>query len=87
MKSNYASSATFDGGQTTIRRNSTRKVFYDQVEGDFAHCSIYDKDINRLILNESVLNGGIYQLDRFGEHVFLEPKGKGKEILVGEKIS
>ena len=87
MKSNYASSATFNGGQTTIRRNSTRKVFYDQVEGDFAHCSIYDKDINRLILNESVLNGGIYQLFRFGEHVFLEPKGKSKEILVGEKIN
>ena len=39
-----------------------------------------------MILNESVLNGGIYQLFRFGKHVFLEPKGESKDILVGEKL-
>ena len=63
----------FNDGLTTIRRKRTRKVPYNQIEGGLAHCTIFDKNNNRLISDESVLNGGIYQLLQFGEHVFLEP--------------
>ena len=63
----------FNDGLTTIRRNRTRKVPYNQIEGGLAHCTIFDKNNNRLISDESVMNEGIYQLIRFGEHVFLEP--------------
>ena len=63
----------FNDGLTTIRRKRTRKVPYNQIEGGLAHCTIFDKNNNRLISDESVINGGLYQLVRFGEHVFLEP--------------
>ena len=62
----------FNGGLTTIRRKRTRKVPYNQIEGELAHCTVFDENNNRLISDETVLNGGIYQLFRFGEHVFLE---------------
>ena len=62
----------FNGGLTTIRRKRTRKVPYNQIEGGLAHCTVFDKNNNRLISDESVLNGGIYQLLRCGEYVFLE---------------
>ena len=65
----------FNRGLTTIRRKRTRKVYYNQIEGGLAHCTIFDKNNNRLISDESVLNGEIYQLTRFGEYFFLEPKG------------
>ena len=68
----------FSGSQTTIRRRSTRKIHYNQIEGGLAHCSIYDGNNNLLILNESVLNGEAYKLIRFGEHIFLEPIRKHK---------
>ena len=64
----------FNGGLTTIRRKRTRKVPYNQIEGGLAHCTVFDKNNNQLILDESVLNGGVYKLFRFGEHVFLEPE-------------
>ena len=63
----------FFNGWTTIRRKRTQKVHYNQIEGGLSHCTVFDKNNNQLILNESVLNGGIYKLFRFGEHVFLEP--------------
>ena len=62
----------FNGGLTTIRRKRTQKVPYNQIEGELAHCTVIDENNNRLISDETVLNGGIYQLFRFGEHVFLE---------------
>ena len=42
-------------------------------QGNLARCSVFDKDHNTLILNESVENGGLYELIRDGEY-FLEPK-------------
>ena len=65
----------FNGGLTTIREKSSKKVYYNQIEGALAHCTVFDKNNNRLISDESVLIGEIYQLVRFGEHIFLEPKG------------
>ena len=64
----------FNGGLTTIRRKRTRKVHYNQIEGGLSHCTVFDKNNNQLILDESVLNGGVYKLFRSGEHVFLEPE-------------
>ena len=49
----------FNDGLTTIRRKRTRIVPYNQIEGGLAHCTIFDKNNNRLISDESVLNGGI----------------------------
>ena len=63
----------FNDGLTTIRRKRTRKVPYNQIEGGLAHCTIFHKHNNRLTSDESVINGGIYQLRRFGEYVFLVP--------------
>ena len=37
-----------------------------------AHCSVLDRDHNALILNEAVINGGIYKLTRYGEDIFLD---------------
>ena len=42
-------------------------------QGNLARCSVFDKDHNTLILNESVENGGVYELIRDGDY-FLEPK-------------
>lgn len=41
-------------------------------KGNLARCSVFDKNHNTLILNESVENGGIYELIRDGDY-FLEP--------------
>ena len=63
------------GSLTTIRRKGSRKVYYmesRQIEGDLAHCSIYDMANNVLVLNEAVINGGTYKLSRFEEIIFLE---------------
>ena len=57
---------------TTIRRKSTRRIYYDQIEGDMAHCSIFDMDNNALILDEAVENGRRYKLSRYGEYYHLE---------------
>ena len=74
QKSNHiiTNHVVFNGGLTTIRRKRTQKVHYNQIEGVLAYCTVFDENNNGLILDESVLNGGIYQLYRFGEHVFLE---------------
>ena len=45
---------------------------YNQMEGDLAHCSIFDINNNALLLNEAVINGGTYKLLRFGDIIFLD---------------
>lgn len=57
---------------TTIRPKSTRKIYYDQIAGEMAHCSIFDMDNNALILDEAVENGRRYKLSRYGEYYHLE---------------
>ena len=37
----------YGGALTTIRNKSIRTVHYDQIEGDLAHCSVFDMDNNR----------------------------------------
>ena len=64
----------FRRGLTSIRRKGSRKVYYryNQMEGDLAHCSIFDINNNALLLNEAVINGGTYKLLRFGDVIFLD---------------
>ena len=62
----------FITGLTSIRRKRSRKIFYNQIEGDLALFSAFDMNNNVLLLNEAVVNGGKYQLSRFGEVIFLD---------------
>ena len=39
-----------------------------------AHCSIFDRNHNVLVLNEAVIIGGTYKLIRFGDDIFLKRK-------------
>ena len=71
---NNGESTVFNGALTTIRRKRTRTVYYDQIEGDLAHCSVLDRHLNALILNEAVINGATYKLTRYGEDIFLDPQ-------------
>ena len=52
----------FSGGVTTIRPNRARKVHHNRFEGDLARCSIYDESYNKIVSDESVVNGGTYEL-------------------------
>ena len=62
----------FGGSLTTIRPKSSRKVHYNQIEGDIAHCTVLDIKNDVLILNEAVTNGESYKIERYGEVIFLE---------------
>ena len=49
----------FGGSLTTIRPKSSRKVHYNQIEGDIAHCTVLDikNDVHHsktIILNQSI---------------------------------
>ena len=68
----------FTTGLTTIKRKGSRKVNYNQIDGDLAHCSIFDMNNNVLLLNEAVINGGTYKLLRFGDVIFLDDQGISK---------
>ena len=65
----------YTGSLTSIGRRRSRKVYYNQIEGDLAHCSIFDMNNNVLLLNEAVMNGARYKLLRFGEVIFLTEQG------------
>ena len=52
----------FRSSMTTIRPKKARKVHYNRFEGDLARCSIYDLSNNKILSDESVVNGGTYQL-------------------------
>ena len=62
----------FSGSLTTIRPKSSRKLHYNQIEGDFAHCTVLDMNNDVLILNEAVTNGESYKIQRYGEVIFLD---------------
>ena len=72
----FQANGFFDSALTTIIRKKTKTVYYNQIEGDMAHCSIFDRNHNVLVLNEAVINGGTYKLIRIGEDIFLETQGK-----------
>ena len=72
----FRANGFFDGAMTTIRPKSIRTVHYDQIEGDLAHCSIFDIDNNALILNEAVINGETYKLLHYGNYTFLDNRGE-----------
>ena len=55
-------SVGFRGSMTTIRPNTARKVHHNRFEGDLARCSIYDLSNNKILSDESVVNGGTYEL-------------------------
>ena len=71
----FQANGFFDSALTTIIRKKTKPVHYNQIEGDMAHCSIFDRNHNVLVLNEAVINGGTYKLIRFGDDIFLETQG------------
>ena len=71
----FQATGFYNSGMTTVRARRTRKVYYDQIEGDMAHCSVFDRDNNALILDETVIDGGTYKLIRFGDDIFLDPQG------------
>ena len=71
----FQANGFYSGSLTTIRRRGSRKVYYNQIEGDLAHCSIFDMDNNVLIWSEAVINGGSYKLLRDGEVIFLDDQG------------
>ena len=71
----FRANGFYPGSLTTIRRKRSRKVNYNQIEGDLAHCSIFDMNNNVLLLNEAVINGGRYKLLRFGDVIFLDDEG------------
>ena len=50
------------GGMTTLIPNRTRSVYYNRFEGALARCSIYDFSLNKIVSDESVINGGSYEL-------------------------
>ena len=72
----------FNTGLTSIRRKGSRKVDYNQIEGDLAHCSVFDMNNNVLLLDEAVINGGTYKLLRYGEVIFLD-QGNTKSNKLG----
>ena len=39
-----------------------RKVHHNRFEGDLARCSIYDESYNKIVSDESVVNGDTYEL-------------------------
>ena len=71
----FQANGFFNGGLTTIRSKSNRTVYYNQIQGDLAHSSIFDKHNYALLLNEVVINGGIYRLTRSGDFIFLDQQG------------
>ena len=45
------------------------------MEGDLAHCSIFDINNNALLLNEAVINGGTYKLIPYNILAYNHPPG------------
>jgi len=72
LKSNRITNRFHNSAMTTIRRKSTKRIYFDQIGGELAHCSIFDMDNNALILDESVQNGRKYKLYRYGDYYHLE---------------
>jgi len=77
----FQANGFYSGSLTTIRRRGSRKVYYNQIEGDLAHCSIFDTNNNVLLLNEAVIDGGSYKLLRDGEVIFLDDQGISPSML------
>ena len=71
----------FRGGLTTIRPKGSRKVHHNRFEGNLARCSIYDLSQNRIVSDESVINGSSYQLIYTKGIYILEPKGECMKLV------
>ena len=70
----FRANGFYTGGLTTIKPKSSRTIYYDLIEGDLAHCSVFDLKNTALVRDETVINGGIYKLLRFGKVIFLDHK-------------
>ena len=71
----YASNG-FLGGMTTIRPKTTRKVHHIRFEGGLTRCSIYDLSNNKILSDESVINGETYELKYYQGVYILEESQK-----------
>ena len=71
----FRANGFYGGAMTTMRQKSIRTVYYNQIEGDLAHCSVFDMHNNILILDEAVINGGRYKISRYGEYIYLDNQG------------
>ena len=60
---------------TTIRSKHTRTVYNDQIGGQLGHCSVFDRNNNILILDETVINDGRYKIKRSSGDFFLITQG------------
>ena len=69
----FRANGFYTGGLTTIKPKSSRTIYFDLIEGDLAHCSVFDLQNTALVRDETVINGGIYKLLRFGKVIFLDP--------------
>ena len=77
----FRANGFYGGAMTTMRQKSIRTVYYNQIEGDLAHCSVFDMDNNGLILNEAVINGETYKLMRYKSYIFLENQGDSNTVI------
>ena len=68
----FRGNGLYRGSLTTIRPKSSRKVHYNQINGEMAHCSVLDFNNHVLLMDEAVRNGGTYKLMRYGEIIFLD---------------
>lgn len=76
LKSNNTSDwfATDDyhGGMTTILPNRTRSVYYNRLEGTLVRCSVYDFSLNKIVSDESLINGGYYEFIEYKDTFILD---------------
>ena len=68
----FRGNGLYRGSLTTIRPKSSRKVHYNQINGEMAHCSVLDFNNHVLLMDEAVRNGATYKLMRYGEIIFLD---------------
>ena len=67
----FQGNGLYRGSLTTIRPKSSRKVHYNQIRGEMAHCVVLDLDNTALIRDEAVKNGETYKLMRYDGMIFL----------------
>ena len=68
----FQGNGLYRGSLTTIRPKSSRKVYYNQIRGEMAHCVVLDLDNTALIRDEAVRNGETYKLMRYDGMIFLD---------------
>ena len=59
-------------GMTTILPNRTRSVYFNRFEGALVRCSIYDFSLNKIVSDESVINGRNYEVIEYRDSLILD---------------